>query len=685
MNCLPCFGSQELENTEQEDLPVAQTKGHPSSQPSVKITDPPSGPASQANKQGEEGAIANDTKEANEVTVSSAHSFGFRELAMATKNFRRETLLGESRVGKVYKGTLQSTGQVVAVKQLDRHGTKANKEFLAEVKLLSLLRHPNLAELIGYCADGDQRILVFEYMEKGSLKNLMHEDQPEREPLDWITRMKIASGAAQALEYLHEKANPPILYRNFTSTNVLLDENMEPKLTDYGLVKLETDTGNTMQQRIVSTVGCAPEYEQNGELTPKSDVYSFGIVLLELIAGRKALDTSLPEDEQNLVKWAQPYFRDPKRFPEMADPQLKGAFPDKSLNQAVGVAAMCVQDDPSVRPMISDVVAALSFLTVTPVPQPQAQQESQPQTDPSPALKDDQNEENRSSWSSSSNENEQELEVASSQNDDSEDYSYTDSEDEDEHASMNNYKARYADDRGGGTSSSGSLYNEDDYSEDESQQEVNSYQSKPKSIKRKVTFEKEKGSVSRHSSKRNNKSFKTHSHTSMRKKSVNRRSSRNNSSRIGNNDQTGNEPSTSNNKSRSRSNKSFRTQLDLGLSQKSVDRKSSKINERPVIHGSKSKKSHPVLQDDQRSTEPYESNTKLSSRNNRRNNMQVSTRRSKTNKIEYGESGNSSFSSDSESSRRDLDFESTRTNFSESNSIIRNSDVENLDARKGKI
>lgn len=131
----------------------------------------------------------------------------------------------------------------------------------------------------------------------------MTEVSPEREPLDWITRMKIASGAAQALEYLHENRNPPILYRNFTSTNVLLDENLGPKLTDFGLVRLEIDTGNTMQQRMVHTVGCAPEYEQNGELTPKSDVYGFGVVLLELISGRKPLNTNLPVDEQNLTKW----------------------------------------------------------------------------------------------------------------------------------------------------------------------------------------------------------------------------------------------------------------------------------------------------------------------------------------------------------------------------------------------
>ncbi|KAI7750976.1 hypothetical protein M8C21_011824 [Ambrosia artemisiifolia] len=259
-------------------------------------------PGSQSNKPNQTN-VATDTNEITEVEDNPARNYNFREMAMATKNFRRECLLGESRIGKVYKGTLHGTGQVVAVKQLDRHGTKANKEFLAEVMMLSRIRHRNLVQLIGYCADGDQRILVYEYMEKGSLINHLHEIPPERKPLDWITRMKIASGAAEALEYLHEKTNPPILYRTFTSTNILLDGNLEPKLTDYGLVRLEIDAGNTVQQHMVSTVGCAPEYEHNGELTPKSDVYSFGVVLLELITGRKALDTTLPVDEQNLTKW----------------------------------------------------------------------------------------------------------------------------------------------------------------------------------------------------------------------------------------------------------------------------------------------------------------------------------------------------------------------------------------------
>ncbi|GFZ14521.1 protein kinase superfamily protein [Actinidia rufa] len=207
----------------------------------------------------------------------AAKTFTFRELAAATKNFRQECLLGEGGFGRVYKGTLQSSGQTVAVKQLDRNGMQGNKEFLVEVLVLSLLHHPNLVNLVGYCADGDQRLLVYEYMPLGSVEDHLHDIAEDKKPMDWSGRMKIASGAAQ---------------------------------------------------------------------------------------GRKAIDTTRPMLEQNLVSWAQPFFRDPKKFPEMADPLLEGKFPVKSLNQAVGVAAMCLQEEPSVRPLISDVVAALGFLTI---------------------------------------------------------------------------------------------------------------------------------------------------------------------------------------------------------------------------------------------------------------------------------------------------------------------------------
>ncbi|XP_078442599.1 putative serine/threonine-protein kinase PBL23 isoform X1 [Wolffia australiana] len=296
----------------------------------------------------------------------AARVFTFRELAVATKNFRPESLLGEGGFGRVYKGYLEDTNQSIAVKQLDRNGLQGNREFLVEVLMLSLLHHPNLVNLIGYCADGEQRILVYEFMPLGSLEDHLLDLPPEREPLDWNTRMKIAEGAARGLEYLHETASPPVIYRDFKASNILLDENFKPKLSDFGLAKLgPVGDKSHVSTRVMGTYGyCAPEYAMTGQLTKMSDVYSFGVVFLEIITGRRAIDTAKPTSEQNLVQWAEPLFKDKKKFVLMADPLLEGRFPLKSLYQALAVAAMCLQEEASTRPMISDVVTALEYLAI---------------------------------------------------------------------------------------------------------------------------------------------------------------------------------------------------------------------------------------------------------------------------------------------------------------------------------
>ncbi|KAK8994848.1 hypothetical protein V6N11_045917 [Hibiscus sabdariffa] len=295
----------------------------------------------------------------------AAQKFSFRELAAATKNFRQECLLGEGGFGRVYKGTLQANGQVVAVKQLDRNHMKGCKEFLVEVARLSLLHHPNLVSLIGYCADGDQRLLVYEFLPGGSLEDILLKSKDGEKPeIDWLTRMRIAYGAAQALEYLH-KADPPVIYSDLKSANVLLDEEFNPKLSDIGLDKLaHSGEKSPTQSRTMGTYGySAPEYSRSGRLTTVADVYSFGVVLLELITGRRAIDTTKPVEEQNLVAWAQPLFREPKKFPDMADPVLKKRFPERGLNQAVAIAVMCLQDVAIARPLMSDVVTVLSYLS----------------------------------------------------------------------------------------------------------------------------------------------------------------------------------------------------------------------------------------------------------------------------------------------------------------------------------
>ncbi|WOL12548.1 hypothetical protein Cni_G21315 [Canna indica] len=306
---------------------------------------------------------ATHRKEASNGSIA-AQTFTFRELASATKNFRPDNLLGEGGFGRVYKGSLEKTGQLVAVKQLDRSGLQGNREFLVEVLMLSLLHHQNLVKLIGYCADGAQRLLVYEFMPLGSLEDHLLGIAPDQKPLSWNNRMKIAFDAAKGLEYLHEKANPPIIFRDLKSSNILLDENYEAKLSDFGLAKLGP-VGDKLQgsSRVMGTYGyCAPEYARSGDLTLKSDVYSFGVVLLELITGRRAIDTTKPIKEQNLVAWAQPLFKDKRSYGKLADPLLEGGYPEIGLNEAVAVAAMCLQEEATVRPFMIDIVATLSHI-----------------------------------------------------------------------------------------------------------------------------------------------------------------------------------------------------------------------------------------------------------------------------------------------------------------------------------
>ncbi|KAH7676771.1 Non-specific serine/threonine protein kinase protein [Dioscorea alata] len=358
MGCWPCFGSDKSKGEEKK--PGGDFRKEGSTAPSVTRV---ASDKSKSRDGSESKKEASAPKDGNPGHIA-AQTFTFRELAAATKNFRQECLLGEGGFGRVYKGRLESTGQVVAVKQLDRNGLQGNREFLVEVLMLSLLHHPNLVSLIGYCADGDQRLLVYEFMPLGSLEDHLHDVPSHKEPLDWNTRMKIAAGAARGLEYLHDKANPPVIYRDFKSSNILLDEGYFPKLSDFGLAKLGPVGDKThVSTRVMGTYGyCAPEYAMTGQLTLKSDVYSFGVVFLELITGRKAIDSTRPTGEQNLVAWARPLFKDRRKFPKMADPLLQGHYPMRGLYQALAVAAMCLQEQAATRPLIGDVVTALSYL-----------------------------------------------------------------------------------------------------------------------------------------------------------------------------------------------------------------------------------------------------------------------------------------------------------------------------------
>ncbi|CAM0145712.1 unnamed protein product [Urochloa decumbens] len=316
-----------------------------------------------------EGVGDDGSKQQHQV---SAKAFSFRELAEAAGSFRQEQLIGEGGFGRVYKARLklqQQEAVPVAVKQLDRSGFQGNGEFVAEVLMLSMLHHPNLVNLIGYCAEGEQRLLVYEYMALGSLEDhlLLVGARPV---LPWRTRMRIAHGAAQGLQYLHDRG---VIYRDLKSSNILLHADYSPRLSDFGLAKLlppassssSSNNSSTSNHKVMGTYGyCAPEYLRTGKLSAKSDVYSFGVLLLELITGRRAIDATRPDGEQSLVGWAAAYMFavDPHH---LVDPRLVISMqspPASELKQAVGVAAMCLQEHHALRPEMADVVMALSFL-----------------------------------------------------------------------------------------------------------------------------------------------------------------------------------------------------------------------------------------------------------------------------------------------------------------------------------
>ncbi|XP_020582036.1 probable serine/threonine-protein kinase PBL21 isoform X2 [Phalaenopsis equestris] len=298
---------------------------------------------------------------------NGARSFTLEQLAAATKNFRETNLIGEGGFGRVFKGVLENN-EVVAIKQLNRDGLQGSNEFLVEVLMLTMLHHPNLVSLIGYCAEGCERLLVYEYMSHGSLDDHLFYLSPGQEPLDWNKRIKIALGSAMGLAYLHDAADPPVIYRDLKSANILLDEDFNPKLSDFGLAKLAPVGDKThVSTRVMGTYGyCAPDYAMSGKLTVKSDVYSIGVVLLELLRGQKAYDLTRKSGEENLITLSRPFLNDRRRFTHLADPLLKGRFPIRPFYQLAVVISLCLHEKPQIRPAARDVAYALKHIASQP-------------------------------------------------------------------------------------------------------------------------------------------------------------------------------------------------------------------------------------------------------------------------------------------------------------------------------
>ncbi|XP_071696617.1 protein STRUBBELIG-RECEPTOR FAMILY 8-like [Rutidosis leptorrhynchoides] len=306
----------------------------------------------------ERGKSGSTKRVKSPITTSS---YTVATLQTATNSFSQDNIIGEGSLGRVYKADFPN-GKIMAVKKIDNAALSLQEEdnFVEAVSNMSRLRHPNIVSLAGYCAEHGQRLLVYDYIANGSLQDLLHFADDRSKTLTWNARVRVALGTARALEYLHEVCLPSVVHRNLKSANILLDEELNPHLSDCGLAALTPNTEREVAAQLVGSFGySAPEFALSGIYTVKSDVYSFGVVMLELLTGRKPLDSSRVRSEQSLVRWATPQLHDIDSLAKMVDPTLNGMYPAKSLSRFADIIALCVQPEAEFRPPMSEVVQAL--------------------------------------------------------------------------------------------------------------------------------------------------------------------------------------------------------------------------------------------------------------------------------------------------------------------------------------
>ncbi|KAM3695835.1 hypothetical protein ACJW31_07G164300 [Castanea mollissima] len=278
--------------------------------------------------------------------------FSFTELKIATKNFRPDTVLGEGGFGQVFNGWLEDKGQsksgngtVIAVKKLNSESFQGFQECQSEVNVLGRLSHPNLVKLLGYCQEDRELLLIYDFVQKGSLENHLFGRGSAVQPLPWDIQLKIAIGAARGLAFLHT-SDMQVIHRDIKTSNILLDESYTAKISDFSLAKLGPSASQThVTTRVMGTYGCAaPEYVATGHLYVKSDVYGFGVVLVEILTGLRALDTNRPKRS---------------KLKQIMDSRLEGKYPSKAVFHISQLALKCLAAEPKHRPSMKEVLEKL--------------------------------------------------------------------------------------------------------------------------------------------------------------------------------------------------------------------------------------------------------------------------------------------------------------------------------------
>ncbi|KAI3448277.1 hypothetical protein Pfo_004942 [Paulownia fortunei] len=296
-----------------------------------------------------------------EVHLGQLKRFSLRELQVASDNFSNKNILGRGGFGKVYKGRL-TDGSLVAVKRLKEERTQGGElQFQTEVEMISMAVHRNLLRLRGFCMTPTERLLVYPFMVNGSVASCLRERPESQPPLDWPIRKRIALGSARGLAYLHDHCDPKIIHRDVKAANILLDEDFEAVVGDFGLAKLMDYKDTHVTTAVRGTIGhIAPEYLSTGKSSEKTDVFGYGVMLLELITGQRAFDLArlANDDDVMLLDWVKGLLKE-KKLETLVDADLQGNYIDEEVEQLIQVALLCTQSSPMERPKMSEVVRML--------------------------------------------------------------------------------------------------------------------------------------------------------------------------------------------------------------------------------------------------------------------------------------------------------------------------------------